>query len=397
MELRRTLLRVLLAALALAALAGVVGVVTSAGDTIWQIVGTAGATAVAVSIMLPFSRMMDKEKSRTGGMGGMIWTVVSYVLVLGLIWGFKMFPSGSGEWLALTLLCWTICGLPAILLLRLTSIPEARIAGLTGVWAAAATFALLMVWDWREAILGWSTNNQKWLESGMALGGLGVVVVANLVHAVTNDRRWWRWVGITAACAGYLIAVAGIWQEANSPVGRQVLTFLVSLSSVLGLANLTLLVPLVGQQEVVRWGTILAGAVCGGAVNLLVCFVDSPDMEVWGRLTAGSAIVTGCGSLALLVLARINRRVEYRPEDGSLVITDIAVTCPRCSKSQKVKLGGGACKSCGLRIEITIEEPRCPKCGYLLYMLKSPVCPECGTAIAGESAATNTVQESPGA
>ena len=161
-------------------------------------------------------------------------------------------------------------------------------------------------------------------------------------------------------------------------MGRQVLTFLVSVGAVLGLANLVLLVPLVGQQELVRWGTMAAATICAGAINLLVL----DDFGPWGRVAAGSGIVAGCGSLALLVLARINRRVEFRPDEGAVLTADIAVVCPRCSKSQRIPLGGASCGACGLRIEITIEEPRCPTCGYLVYMLQSPICPECGTVLA---------------
>lgn len=94
--------------------------------------------------------------------------------------------------------------------------------------------------------------------------------------------------------------------------------------------------------------------------------------------------MTGCGSLALLVLARINRRVEFRPDESAVLASDVAIVCPRCSKSQRIGLGGASCGACGLRIEITIEEPRCPKCGYLLYKLASPICPECGTALASQ-------------
>jgi hypothetical protein len=394
MEFRRILLRVLLAALALAALAGVVGVVTAGGHMIWRIVVTAITTAIAVAIMLPFSQMIDKQSSHTGGVAGMIWTTVGYILALGVIWeitsSFSSVERGFG-----TLLSWIVCGLPAVLLLRYTSMPEMRLASLVGAFLAGCTFCLLMIGVWHREIFG-SYDGGTWYRCGIALGTLAVPVVINLVRPEGGRKRWWRWVGVAAACGAYVVAWQGIWENMHSAVGQEVLTFLASLSAVLGLANLVLMVPLSPGQEIVRWGTILAGAICAATANLWVYFDRTSDADLWGRFLAGSGIVTGCGSLALLVLARINRQVEYRPEDGSLVMTDIAVTCPRCSKSQKIKLGGGVCKSCGLRIEITIEEPRCPKCGYLLYMLQSAVCPECGTAIAGESAAASRVQKTPG-
>ncbi|MHC4141142.1 MAG: hypothetical protein ACYSUF_04405 [Planctomycetota bacterium] len=97
------------------------------------------------------------------------------------------------------------------------------------------------------------------------------------------------------------------------------------------------------------------------------------------RLTTASAILTSCGALALAVLARLNRRVDF--ESLTRAFADITVVCPRCRKKQSIGLGGAACKFCSLRIEVQVEEPVCRECGYLLYQLTSDVCPECGTAI----------------
>ncbi len=382
MELRRILLRVLLMALGLAAVAGVVGVVTAGGDTIWRIVATAITTAVAVGIMLPFSRMMDKQKWRASGTGGMVWTVVAYMLAIGFIWCDGL--AGSWRWrdsLGLSLVFWILCGLPALLLLSFAAAPQARIAGRAGVGLAGGVFCLLMVAVWLRAL---GTYEDAWWESATALAGLGALIVANLANAGMGDRRRWRWIGIAAAGIAWLLAEQGILAQTSSPVGRQVLAALAGVAGVLGLANLAAMVPLEGVQRWVRWGTIAAASVCAAAIDLLVAFGSPVDNEIWGRVAAGGGIVAGCGSLALLVLARINRRFEYRPDESAVLATDIAVVCPRCSKSQRVGFGGAACTACGLRIEITIEEPRCPKCGYLLYRLTSPICPECGTAIAGQ-------------
>ncbi len=79
------------------------------------------------------------------------------------------------------------------------------------------------------------------------------------------------------------------------------------------------------------------------------------------------------------MLARLNRKVEFEPVMTELV--DVVVICPRCRRKQQVHMGGAACSACGLRITISVEEPRCPKCDYLLYALTSDRCPECGAAI----------------
>jgi hypothetical protein len=102
-----------------------------------------------------------------------------------------------------------------------------------------------------------------------------------------------------------------------------------------------------------------------------------------GRLAAAAGIVTGCGTMALVVLARLNRKVDYEPLSPEL--THITVACPRCGKKQSVCLGDSVCVGCKLRISIQIEEPRCPQCGYLLYGLPSGRCPECGTVISPDT------------
>ena len=64
----------------------------------------------------------------------------------------------------------------------------------------------------------------------------------------------------------------------------------------------------------------------------------------------------------------------------------LSATCPRCNAANTFLAGTSECKSCGLRVTLDIEEPRCP-CGYLLYKLDSPNCPECGRPVRGGAAA----------
>jgi len=57
--------------------------------------------------------------------------------------------------------------------------------------------------------------------------------------------------------------------------------------------------------------------------------------------------------------------------------------------AQTVQSGHTRCAQCRLKFHIEIEEPRCPKCNYLLHMLTEPRCPECGGALGAEELAAS--------
>ena len=105
------------------------------------------------------------------------------------------------------------------------------------------------------------------------------------------------------------------------------------------------------------------------------------------RCVGAAGILAGCGTLALVVLARLNRRVDYDPV--SLDALEMVVFCPRCAKKQSIQIGQAECTQCALRIHVRVEEPRCPQCEYLLYRLTSDRCPECGALIKQQAASSN--------
>jgi hypothetical protein len=178
------------------------------------------------------------------------------------------------------------------------------------------------------------------------------------------------------------MALVGIWQNPRS--GATAFAVVTGAAAALAHANLMLLVPLRPGQRWLRTVTIGAMIVAVLLIDVTVAIAVGsarlgPNGELVARSAGAAAILAFCGSLAMLVLARLNRRVEFEPlKDMPMAIT---VICPRCRRKTKVALGGGHCDACRLRIEINVEEPRCSECGYLLYKLASDVCPECGTPV----------------
>jgi hypothetical protein len=108
-------------------------------------------------------------------------------------------------------------------------------------------------------------------------------------------------------------------------------------------------------QRWLLWGTIGAGIATGGFVDW--ARITSPwQEEMLGRLAGAAAIIAGCGTLALLILARINQRIV--PVAATLEdLREITLTCPRCRAKQTITMGSGKCRACGLLIQVRVQEP----------------------------------------
>jgi len=235
-------------------------------------------------------------------------------------------------------------------------------------------FFMLAIW-----LPGQWWSHDEWWETGGAIGAFGLLAAMCLI----GRGHHWRWLGVAASVVGCAMALVGIWLKPDSP--EEAFTIVTSIALVAAHANLVVRAPLKPGQHWLGWATIGAGIVTAAFVDALVC-VQAHDIDsTLGRLAGAAGVLTGCGSLALLVLARLNRAVDLEP--GSIDMVEMTVICPRCRKKQTVPIGDGRCGACDLRINIRVEEPRCRQCGYLLYKLTSDACPECGTPIEGDAPA----------
>ena len=107
--------------------------------------------------------------------------------------------------------------------------------------------------------------------------------------------------------------------------------------------------------------------------------LESPYVDWFQRLLIFASMVNAAGTFAIYLLAAIAS--QQRPAAESLPPTvALSAACPRCKAANTFPAGRSECQSCGLRVTLDIEEPRCP-CGYLLYKLDSPNCPECGRLV----------------
>ncbi|MCA9286029.1 MAG: zinc ribbon domain-containing protein [Phycisphaerales bacterium] len=381
MELRRLFLKIMLGSLALAAVFGILGVLVAASDALWRVMTTAFVTAGAAALMIPMSMMVDRQRARGAGLLGMGLVVVEFVVGLALTWSLeRALPFVDDEQLALSMVFVAITGIPAMFFLWMARTKIASIAGWVGAILSAVVLVLLLAAIWLPRSVRMPWDDDLFATSG-AVASLGPLMVASLVGIGGGDRRWWQWLGVIAATVSAVMVIVAIWQDIRE--GSGMFVTITSAAVVLAHANLVVRCPLSAGQRWLRWSTIGAASAAGLLVSVVALEFLGPAnrQEFMGRLIAAFAIAAGCGSLALLVLARLNRRVDFEPSLEPIVA--MTIVCPRCHKKQSIAVGDARCDNCALRIHTRIEDPRCPSCGYALYRLESDRCPECGTVVRG--------------
>jgi ribosomal protein L37E len=401
MPLRKTFLRLMLWSLAITTAAGVLAMLVEAGDLVWRVIGTCVVMAVACGLMMPISGMIDREKSRSAGMMGTAWVIGEFILSLLLIWEVPsmMFNLHWEEELALTLVLSSIAALLIMGLLKLRHDPNGRVAGRPGIVVTLVAFLASMAATWLPDLLrnmyGWPApgyssysyhdyqlTEHLWLTAA-AIAIFGGLPVLCLIGYGVGQPRHWRWIGVDAGIVAGAMWLVDIWASVGSNPGYVCFCVLTGAASIVAYTNLVLMCPLTPPQNWVRQGAILAAIVTVTLIDSMVVSEKLFHISLWetliARLQGAAGIVTGCATIALLVLGRINRGVDYEPVAMDAATVDLH--CPRCKRKQSIPIGASSCAACGLRISIRVEEPRCPKCGYLLFQLTSNRCPECGMMI----------------
>jgi hypothetical protein len=343
--LRKILLRVVFWALGLAACFGAAGVIFAVHDTLWRIVGTCAATAIGALVVLRITSLLEFSSTWTAGTMAVVLAVIEYLAILGLIWEF--FGSADDQ-VGLTMLFLALTGMPAIVFWQIRERPETSVSARLGLGASPAVFLMLMIGVWGAWLAG--LREGRWQNLGLSLGIFSVLAMLCLVGTGT-DQRFWRWLGVTAAGIAWAMSTYAILLDLH-----ETSTFFVcaiSVACVVAHANVIVRCPLKPGQQWLMWGTI--GAAMAAAAFIDLSYLTRPwQEETFGRLAGAAAIIAGCGTIALLVLTRINQRV-VSAASRETACSSITWFCPRCAAKQTMAIGRGKCEACGLTIEVRVS------------------------------------------
>lgn len=218
--------------------------------------------------------------------------------------------------------------------------------------------------------------------------GVGFMLLVSFGAIAALERRFWRWpaiVGMSLAALMLLLVPIYIWWEIATrggagPVARE--------------SHLQV-------QRVLETGLLSAGLLCTAAFTmaprmkrvgliaqyttvlyLTIAFV-SVLMWVWNvggeRVEDGVVRLIIPAGACLMGVFVLQKFFEIKVEDPLRAVSAVIhVRCPRCQREQELPEGNSQCATCRLRFSITVEEPRCPNCGFNLHLLTRPICPECG-------------------
>ena len=346
-RIRATCLRVILWLLGSAAVLGVLSVLTGSFDLIGRVASTAAITACAAALLAPFLKLLDAEKQWRVGVLGVANVLSAYLLATPSIWSLG-YRGDETALTALVLMLMLPVGLAAI---QMTHNHHARWAGIFATFLYLMTTTIFIISCW--TIHG--NDAAKMIGTGLTLLGFGALVVVSLVGVTTSgERRHWRWIGIAASMVASLMTLYDLWLNGNLKFEWIVVAG--SIAVVVAHSNLSCMAPLSGTQVLWRFGTIAALASSAAAldVDLLLSPTPMQEITILGRIALASGILASTGTLAMLILVRLNRNSLIAAHETE--ISTVVLRCPRCNKRLIIPLGHAGCEYCGLGITIEIAE-----------------------------------------
>jgi hypothetical protein len=246
---------------------------------------------------------------------------------------------------------------------------------MAGLVLFGLNFALVIACTWLPGL--YHSQAEKAYLTTLPL--IGFYVLATPCADLLEQGRWPKlaFAGWATGVIAFAMVLVCIWVE---PTGSDVFpraTAIVSIMA-LSLTQTCLIVRVPGRAQLgwLMYSTL--AAVWAVTVLASAMIVTEPDAEFWFRLLGALGVLDATGSLTLLIMAKL-RQVSRAEVGLQTTPALIELRCPRCTASQVLTTGDGHCAVCDLKIRIEIEEPRCPKCDYLLWQLPERRCPECGT------------------
>jgi len=250
--------------------------------------------------------------------------------------------------------------------------PALSVAGLV---LFGLNFAVLLVCTWWGRLEG-ETQARAWgttLE--LLIAYLLAIPCAELYSR--NVRRTLALSGLAAIALAFAWWLVFLWEEdlARNETfnkGRAVAAIIAC-----SLSHTCLLFYLPHRLTVRPVLTLAIVSIWALAVGLCATVIAELSGDMWFRTLGAVGVVDASSSLGLVILARL--RQVARVEGLQTAARQVELRCPRCLTLQTVVVGRSSCSVCGLRLNVEIEEPRCPRCNYLLWQLPERRCPECGT------------------
>jgi transcription elongation factor Elf1 len=267
--------------------------------------------------------------------------------------------------------------------------------------ATAAVFVLAAITGVAALLFPGMTAAMRIFFTAVSFGGLAICAV---VSAIVIEKK--RLVpvmiaAIVSAAGAFILWSLLVWEIINS-WGTEEL----AAKSAGSLTTAAFVFPIVGllmlprlTMSLARWmriATVISLCIAAIIINTGFWELWPNNMEEFFFRCAGIAgVVAAAGIICTPILYKLQ---ATRPAEADARPIPISLDCPRCNTPVSAKHGISKCGSCGLRITIKIEEPRCA-CGYALYGLAADSCPECGRTIAESdkwlAPVSNTKNEKP--
>jgi len=304
--LRKRLLHILLWFLAASAASGVLTVLVPQRDILWRVTAMGFVAVAAIALMIPMSILADRERFRAAGLFGMCACIAAFLTSTGLIW------AGLGGWqmeerFGMTLGLVVFMSPAVVGFLCLRALKTGRIAAIVGLALAAIASGFFLSAIWLVSSTPFDRLMGMMAMTGVAISWAGLPAALCLI-GLGHDKWYWRWLGVGAAAAALVLWLNGIWAELDGDAAYIVCPM--SIAALAAFANVLLRSKLQNGPRMVVYGTIAAAAATALFVDLNVLTDDGGYGDRFGfeRFTAGAAIVTVSGTLAVIVLTMLNRR-----------------------------------------------------------------------------------------